>query len=165
MSLPPLPDIFGNYTLGEFNEIVSPPPVDWLPQTAAWYVVGAVLLAFIARGIWLRLRHWYRNRYRREAIRRLQALDGADNIAVEVNRLLKLAAMAAFTRQDVARLSGTEWTEFLNMQCPAPAFDASDCQLLAVGVYQTKAVDPASGEQLLRASMEWVASHKNRYDD
>ena len=29
MSAPPLPDIFGNYALGEFVEVVAPNAISW----------------------------------------------------------------------------------------------------------------------------------------
>lgn len=164
MSLPPLPEIFGNYVLGDFNEVVSPSPIDWLPQTPGWYLVAAVLLALLARYTWSRLRHWYRNRYRREARDRLRALEGAENLVPEVNRLLKLTAMAAFSRQQVARLSGDDWTRFLNTHCEPTPFAEDDCQLLGAGVYQGSVVDASAGSRLLHASLDWVDQHKNRYD-
>ena len=40
MSAPPLPDIFGNYILGDFVEVVSPENVSWLPQTVGVGVAG-----------------------------------------------------------------------------------------------------------------------------
>ena len=123
MSLPALPDIFGNYALGDFNEVASPPAVDWLPQTPGWYLVGALVLYWLARAGWRRLKHWYRNRYRGEAVRQLAAIETSDDLVVEVNRLLKLTALAAFPRPQVAALSGESWTEFLNAQCEQPVFN------------------------------------------
>lgn len=165
MSLPPLPDIFGNYALGDFNEVVSPPAIDWLPQTLGWYVVAAILLIWLSRRAWYRLQHWYRNRYRAEARQKLGQLSHSDALVTEVNRLLKLTALAAFTRQQVASLSGQHWTSFLNGQCEQAPFDETLCQLLASGVYEGQAVDAAAAKRLLQASLNWVEHHRNRYDD
>ncbi len=33
MSLPPLPETFGNYALHEFSEVASPDAISWLPQS------------------------------------------------------------------------------------------------------------------------------------
>ena len=164
MSLPALPDIFGNYALGDFNEVVSPPPIDWLPQTPGWYVVGAFLLALLLRQVWFRLRYWYRNRYRREALRRLEGLPGTESLAAEVNQLLKLCAMAACSRAEVARLSGPEWPCFLNGLCDDPPFDDAASELLAVGVYRGETLNAGGQQQLLAASRIWVRQHRNRYD-
>lgn len=165
MSLPALPDIFGNYALGDFNEVVAPPAIDWLPQTPGWAIVGLLILAVLARKGWHWLQHWYRNRYRREARQRLQQLGDTDALVVEVNRLLKLAALAAFDREQAASLSGYEWTGFLNGRCEQAPFDSSLCELLALGVYTGKAVDQATGRRLLKASLAWIDLHKNRFDD
>ena len=62
-------------------------------------MAGLVLLVLLGRYCWRRLRHWYRNRYRREAATRLQQLaDKTDQggLLTELNRLLKLTALAAF---------------------------------------------------------------------
>ena len=127
MSAPDLPEIFGNYVLGEFVEVVSPEGVSWLPQTAGWYWLGAVLLALLIRYAWRRLQRWYRNRYRREAAARLRQLTAElspERAPLELNRLLKLTAMAGFSRDAVAQLHGEAWVDFLNSQCDAPPFTA-----------------------------------------
>lgn len=164
MSAPPLPDIFGNYVLGEdFVEVVSPAAIDWLPQTAGWAWAGAVLALLLARYAWRRLRHWYRNRYRREAAAKLQALRGADADEawlVELNRLLKLTALVAYSRDTVARLSGADWIAFLNSRCPEPAFSPEQTDLLEQGVYRRAVPDASMRQGLLDASLRWVACHE-----
>lgn len=164
MSLPPLPDIFGNYVLGEFNEVAAPAAIDWMPQTPGWYVLAAALGGLFLRWGWRRLAHWYRNRYRREAKQRLQALTLGQDTVVEVNRLLKLTAMAAYSRQQVASLSGEEWTQFLNAQCNPAPFSQHHCALLAEGIYRQPEEDSAAASSLLQASLSWVEHHRSRYD-
>ena len=84
MSAPALPEIFGNYLLGEeFVEVVSPAVVSWLPQTAGWACLGAVCLALLMRYGYRRLRQWYRNRYRREALARLDAAVRRNRVALK----------------------------------------------------------------------------------
>ncbi len=164
MSLPPLPDIFGNYALGDFNEVVSPPAIDWWPQTAGWYVVAALLLVWLAYRGWRALLHWHRNRYRREGARRLAALAPGPELLAGVNRVLKLSAMAAFTRTQVASLSGAAWPDFLNAACEQPAFDTETSAWLALGVYREQALDDADRRRLLAAAERWLREHRNRFD-
>ena len=167
MSAPPLPEIFGNYALGDFVEVVSPDAISWLPQTTGWLWLGLALLGFCLYRGWLRLRHWYRNRYRREAQQRLQRVadfsDSEDQIG-EINRLLKLTAMTAFSRQQVAQLSGSAWTDFLNRKCPSPPFSPQQGEMLALGPYRHSTIDRSSAEQLLAASLNWVREHENSTD-
>lgn len=164
MSAPVLPDIFGNYLLGEaFVEVVSPGAVSWLPQTAGWAWLGVIAMALIVRGAYQRLRRWYRNRYRREAIARLlQLSDSPDRASwlVELNKLLKLTALAGFSREQVARLSGGEWIDFLNRQCTEAPFSAEHRELLASGIYKGEMLEDSTREQLLAASLTWVRTHE-----
>ena len=163
MSAPPLPDIFGNYVLGDFVEVVSPTAISWLPQTKGWLVLGLVLLALLLRYGWKRLRLWYQNRYRREAEKRLVQLEQAtaqSNLLIELNRLLKLTAMAAFSREQVARLSGDAWVDFLNSCCPQAPFEGELRQLLVTGPYLD--LNPRSDvrQQLFAACNNWVNEHE-----
>jgi len=163
MSAPPLPHPFGNYALGDFVEVVSPADIDWLPQTAGWAWLGAALALVLLRAAWRWLRRWYRDRYRREAIARLRELAHCaerDAWLVELNKLLKLTAMAAFSRERVARLTGEEWVEFLNAQCRAPLFSAEQRMLLAAGPYNRATVSDDGRQALLAASLDWVRLHE-----
>lgn len=167
MSAPPLPDIFGNYVLGDIVEVVSPESISWLPQTAGWAWLGALLLAVLLRYGWHRLRHWHQNRYRREATQRMQQLaqsEPQDTWLVELNKLLKLTALAAFSREQVARLSGQEWVEFLNRHCASTPFSQDQCNLLARGVYEGSAVADATRQALFAACLNWVRHHENSSD-
>ena len=74
MSAPPLPETFGNYALGDFVEVTSPASISWLPQTPGWLLVAAVIAWYVGRWAWRRLAQLYRNRYRKEALARLQAI-------------------------------------------------------------------------------------------
>jgi hypothetical protein len=164
VSAPPLPDTFGNYALGDFVEVVSPAAINWWPQTTGWWWVGAALVVVLGRYGWRRLRHWYRNRYRREATLRLQQLAATsanDNWPLEINRLLKLTALAAFSRDQVASLSGDAWVNFLNRQCTTPPFSAQQAQLLALGTYTGQAVAAAQRQQMVDACVTWVREHEN----
>lgn len=162
MSAPALPEIFGNYTLGDFVEVVSPGGVSWLPQTAGWYWLGAALLVLLARYGWRRLQRWHRNRYRREAARRLArvARSAPERLPGELNSLLKLAAMAGFGREAVAQLHGAAWVDFLNAQCDAGPFDGQLAPYLAAGPYRPMPVTDAAREQLVRASERWLLEHR-----
>lgn len=168
MSAPPLPDTFGNYALGDFVEVASPEAVSWWPQTTGWWWLGAILLGYALYRGWRLLQHWYRNRYRREAADRLQQLVGATEtpgLVADVNRLLKLTAIVAYSREKVARLSGDEWVSFLNRHCPTAPFSPQQGQLLSEATYTGQAITPETGQQLLDAVLAWVQQHENPLDD
>lgn len=163
MSAPPLPDIFGNYVLGDFVEVVSPEDISWLPQTTGWAWLAGLMGVLLLRYSWRKLRHWHHNRYRREAAVKLQqiAQDTAqERWLIELNKLLKLTALVAFSREQVARLSGQEWVDFLNKHCVSAPFSPDHCNLLARGVYENTSVADATRQALIAACLNWVQNHK-----
>jgi hypothetical protein len=168
VNAPPLPDAFGNYTLGDFVEVVSPPDISWLPQTAGWAWLGGVLCAMVLYRAWRWLGHWHRNRYRREAVARLRGLspeDLGEQLVAEVNKLLKLTAMVAYSRRRVASLYGQKWASFLNRQCPAAPFSSEQARLLATGAYNPVKLDAATATALLQSSLDWVREHREEHND
>ena len=168
MGAPELPQNFGNYVLGkDFVELTSPDAISWLPQTPGWWFVGAVIVVWSAHAGWRRGVQWYRDRYRREASRRLIQLEQQrqePDWLAELNRLLKLTALAAYSRETVARLSGLEWVEFLNAQCPEPLFSAQLEKCLAQGIYGGHALSAADTSALIAASRRWIVEHRGSTD-
>jgi Domain of unknown function (DUF4381) len=168
MGAPDLPQHFGNYALGkDFVELSSPGAISWLPQTPGWWLVGAVLLAWALHAGWRRAVQWYRDRYRREAVRRLTLLEQqAQNPEwlLELNKLLKLTALAGYSRERVARLSGLQWVEFLNSQCPEPLFIAGLETCLARNIYGDNTLTEENKSALVAASQQWILQHRGDAD-
>jgi hypothetical protein len=165
MSAPPLPELFGNYALRDFFEVMSPDSISWLPQTSGWLWLAAGLLLLALRYAWRTLRHWYRNRYRREAIKRLQEVSkNCDSTAflADLNRVLKITALVAYSREQVARLSGDHWVKFLNRQCDTPPFNRELSLLLATATYRQQPMQQSLQEQLLEAGLTWVNEHQEQ---
>jgi hypothetical protein len=168
MSAPNLPPAFGNYALGEgFVELSFADAISWLPQTPGWWFVGTLILIWLARISWRGITQWYRDRYRREAGRRLASLErqkpGPDWL-LELNRLLKLTALAAYSRERVASLSGPEWVEFLNSECPEPLFLADSKKCLAENIYGEHALTEENKSELVAASRQWIVGHRGKAD-
>ena len=158
MTLPALPDSFGNPAVAEIAEIVPAAGIDWLPQTPGWYVVGAVLLYFLGRRGWRAFAHWHRNRYRREAVRRL---DQSELTTRAVNEVLKLAAMTASSRDEVASLSGADWTEWLQQRCDAPVFSEASVAELGQQLYTASAHEAEA--TLLTEARTWLKGHRDSH--
>jgi uncharacterized protein DUF4381 len=165
MKAPALPDIFGNYTLGDFVEVTPPPSISALPQTVGWACVAAAVLLGLAFYGWKKIRHWYRNRYRREALRALRSLAGNNHAnAIELNTLLKRVALAAYPREQVASLAGTPWTRFLDQECAVKAFSAEQLEILGSRSYQPTSIDPVQLAHLSAAVAQWIETHRGVQD-
>jgi hypothetical protein len=146
--------------LDQLQDIVEPAPVSLLPATAAWAVLGAVLLALLALGLrrWLRQRR--ATRYRRAALATLKALEPAlaagDARALwHLDELIRRTALAAFPRREVAALTGPAWIEFLERTGGAGGFAGLQDALLAAPY----APGPLAfdGPALARAARQWIS--------
>jgi Domain of unknown function (DUF4381) len=144
--------------LSALHDFFQPPPPSWMPQTAGWYVLAAVLAVLL---LWFAIRaarSWRRNRYRREALRALEAAPVA-----EFSALLKRAALAAWPRERVAALTGEPWLRFLSESSGITQFSSPPGSQME----EAALVDGASGtaahtEQLRRLAAQWIRRHRVR---
>jgi len=144
-----------NPALEKLHDYYQPPPPSWTPQTTGWYVLFAAVGIFL---LWLafRLLHsWFRNRYRRQALKELAAARPD-----QFSGLLKRTALAAWPREKVASLSGDSWLKFLNTTA------TSDFILNAAGsrieeISLRKTAISSEDEQAMRAlAAEWIRRHR-----
>ena len=160
MSVPPLPDVFGNYAIKGIQEVLPPEPVSWWPATPGWLVLAAVLLVLLARWGWRRWQRWQRDRYRREALERLAA--PVDDPAATLQAtciILKATALAAFPRREVAALSGGDWLRWLESR--GARFSDGSRTLLAEQQYRGQSrLDRAAVELLVAEARAWVRDHE-----
>ena len=59
----PRPEVFGNYMLKDFGDIVLPADLAWWPIQPGWWVLLAALLLAASIYSYRRYRHWQRNAY------------------------------------------------------------------------------------------------------
>jgi hypothetical protein len=154
--------------LQKLADIATPPPVSWMPQTAGWAVLGAVLLAVL---VWLSirsLRRYRTNRYRREALAELELIDiqipddrTRGEALVRMSALLKRVALAAWPRPDVAPLSSDAWLDFLAAHAGRGRSDAGMKVFWSDAEYRGYRPSLSAG-QACRASdavRAWIGGH------
>jgi len=81
---------------------------------------GSAIAAGLLRLTRLVKRGW-QNRYRREALRQLAILSESQQLAA-LPHFLKVTALQAYSREQVAGLSGQEWLDFLDAHCEDVSF-------------------------------------------
>lgn len=153
LSLPQLLDLM--------HEIVIPEPVAWIPQTAGWWVALGWLLAVILLVAVSVRRRRRRNRYRRDALRALQAVGANGDLAPQesaraVAEILKRAALAAYPRDQVASLHGDAWARFLRESSGNDGQVQGAAKQLAAAAYRPD----ADGGQILEPAKRWVRLHR-----
>ncbi|MBY7994289.1 DUF4381 domain-containing protein [Vibrio fluvialis] len=67
-----------SYMLRALKEVPIPDPVGWWPQALGWQLLLILLAILTVYIIYLRVQHWWCNRYRREAIEALTRLSSDD---------------------------------------------------------------------------------------
>ena len=152
-------------SLQNLNDIVVPGPVAWWPPAPGWYVVLAVLAAFLLWISFRGLRTWRRNTYRRQALRELADIKRAGvAAAARIPVLLKRAALSAWTRPEVAPLSGPEWHDFLDRTAGTDRFRAGGAgalvDRLAYAGHDGMAVSGDEFRQLHDAAKFWLKNHR-----
>lgn len=140
-----LPDL-----LARLTEPAQPAPVSMAPETAGWWIAGAIVVIALAFGLWRGWLGWRRNAYRRDA---LAALDTAGQDAAAIATILRRAALAAFPRRDVAGLSGKDWIAFLHATGRFP--DKAATQLL-----RAPYAPGTDAPDLHQAAKDWIRSHR-----
>ncbi len=102
-------------SLDRLRDIVIPEPISWWPPSVGWWVLGATLLVCVIAMLYRYYRQYRRNAYRRFA---LASLASATDCA-SISEIVKRTALVAYPREEVARLTGSEWNEWLGTHGPA----------------------------------------------
>lgn len=147
------------------KDIAEPAPVSYLPQTAAWYILGiaiAALLLFALRGFILRYRS---NRYRREALAVLADLEQQANAdgdqIVQLAALLRRTALTAYAQEETASLCGEAWLSFLDDRYGGDGFSVGPGRLIAQAPYSHDSVfSDADRTALTREVRAWIRRHE-----
>ena len=153
-----------NILLDPLVELEPPATVSMLPQTIGWKVLLGLAVILICYYSYKKLKAWRLNRYRRDAIKALSAISShskTDKI-LQLNRILKQTASAAFGVTEVAGLHGVEWLTFLDKSSKVD-FDSPQAQLWQQALYDPKQSDEISDselEQLINKSRQWINQHE-----
>ncbi|MBV4360452.1 DUF4381 domain-containing protein [Pinibacter aurantiacus] len=151
----------------QFGQLIEPAPVKFTYSTPGWYVLGALLLLLLIVVLWLLIRHYIRNSYRREAIKSLQQIEtmyAASNnytdLVYETNMLAKRVAMSRYGRHPVAGLRGEEWINYMNSKWRKKSFNANDASLLANNLYTFSPLPSEQASLFVSKTKDWIRKHR-----
>ena len=150
-------NIFAN-----FHDIIMPPPVSIQPETDGYLLLLLLLLSFLfPLGLYLRKRY-LRNLYRKQALNELAKIGKIDEPAQQLRAMLDLlrrAALSAYPRVDVAKLSGEAWWDFLHKKSGLQADSA--LQRYCENIYlDTSAIDRDGNRKVSHYVKRWIKKHK-----
>lgn len=154
------------------TELLLPPPVSYLPQTAPAVALLATLALLLAALLWRAWRRFQGNAYRRLAVAELLQLQRQLELrqcdfnaaAVQLNGLLKRAALVAAPaaqRAALASLSGQRWWHYLDRTAGAELF-APHGERWQTVLWQRDSdpVTAAEWQQWQRAAQSWLRRHR-----
>lgn len=146
--------------LAQLKDIHLPDPVGIWPLAPGWWI-SAILLLSASVATVMFIRKWrQRRRARAQAMAELKSLSASSNDwPVQLNALLKRAALSYFPHHRVASLHGEAWADFLTRQVPAKHADRVRRVLgqLHRAVYDPKTPAPEFSEAL-SASRTWLTT-------
>ena len=155
-------------SIDQLKEMPLPEPVSYAPQTWGWWALLAFLIIALvvtgARRYW----QWRRDRYRREALARLEELQQRSNdlsALRELPELLKRVALSMPSASPVgspAALGKEDWQAFLQQHSkqPLPADFSQQLSLLAYAPDATLRTLPLDQrQQLFSTCKTWVERH------
>ena len=158
------------YSLSDLRDIVEPQTVGiWPPAPGAWLLIGLALV-WMASLIILSIRRRRGNAYRRAGLAELSEIQGRlatpdkrSDALLELSRLVRRVALAAFPRDLVASLSGDAWLAFLDKTMKRRGFSQGPGQLLARIPYGSKSDLEDMGEEEIKALIttvaRWIRTH------
>jgi hypothetical protein len=149
-------------SLANLNDIVLAPLPPWWPAAPGWYALAFVLLIIIIWSIYRIWHRYHRNRYRRAAMAELVQIEAEQDAhaASRLPALLKRTALHAYSREQVAALSGEQWRGFLDQHCQSAPFKGEAGDLLTKLAYHPDAIKKSDLQLLLNSARIWVKHHR-----
>ena len=158
------------YSLDNLRDIVQPASIPWWPPASGVWLLLALVAVWLAAGLGLWWVHWRRQAYRRAGLRELRGIAARlghmpERAAalVDLAALLKRVALMAYTREQVAALSGNAWLTFLDRTGGTTRFTGGPGAVLAEVSSRPglgAALDVAQVEALVATAQDWIRQHR-----
>lgn len=146
--------------LANLRDIHLPEAISWWPLAPGWWVV-IILLCAVTGYLCARLfkRH-QRRLYRRQALLRLQQIEGlqGQKQLVELFETLKRTAISAYPNQSFANLSSADFIGCLKNTCKAPIFQQIPDNLEAM-LYGDQTGTEQIAQDFFNSAIIWIKKH------
>lgn len=148
----------------DLGPILEPEPIKFSFDTPGWYIIGGLLLvAFLILTIrWIK--HYRKNAYRRNAIKKLNLIN-ASTSKIELGQqfldllvILKLAAFQAYGRKEVATLYGKPWLIFLESKGKNTPFSSFE-STVSKAIYENTSPNAKELNDFKNLSKKWIETH------
>jgi hypothetical protein len=151
-----------NPALEPFYEPEINVAVSLLPATWFWGLVAVFICYRVAVKLALAIQAWWAQRYRREALARLEIIvhESKPDAVVRAHELLKIVAIYVLGRSRVSSVSEQDWYVFLDTFTPAETFNQELSAHVYALLYQDRAMNPSRVSEYLIACRNWIQTHE-----
>ena len=159
----------GVYSLNDLRDIALPEKISfWPPAVGFWILLGLVVIVLTHIAL-KKYKKWRVNAYRRAGLLLLKELgdnfsdDNQEATVENISLILKRVALAAYSREKVASLTGDAWLGFLNESYGGKEFLEHPAVLLKDASYrQSKEsiIGKDDFKKLLFLAQTWITQHK-----
>lgn len=146
-----------NPALEALKDIQPPEAITNLPIAAGYWLVMFIVLGVIVAMAFKLKQHRKHNAAKREVISQLQALpipsDDTADISIQINTLIKRAAMSYLSREQIAGLQGDAWHLWMANQVKNPD---TRLKTLLDRRYQREALSTDEAHELKNLALVWL---------
>lgn len=147
------------------HDLIPPPPVGWWPLAEVWWflIVGAI--GFVTWFLWFIWRNWHLDAYRREAQKRLAAIESLwrngklDNPIEPVNALLKQVAVTAYTPEQRGNMTPEQWAAFLRRSAVRVQAPEDLEEIIRLAYVKHVSHETARIDRFIRFAHQWIRRH------
>ena len=152
------------YILRELHDVTVPDSVSWMPQTVGWKILLVIILITLFFLALQRVRSWWYNRYRGEALAAINSLR-LDDPNFEDNLYSILKVVLVYLDSANGKLFGAAMLQKLDTLAGANSTFDSDIgeHWLRSLVEPSVVLDSVEREHLKTEAMGWVKSHQGQH--
>ncbi|RJE72809.1 DUF4381 domain-containing protein [Reichenbachiella sp. MSK19-1] len=136
--------------------LYEPPPIPFAFETVGWSILAVLIVMMLLILIFFQIRKYVRNRYRREAIKEMEALQEAPLLSSFL--IIKRVAIQVFGREEVATLHGREWLEFLEKSAKGVELLRYEEGIYDV-LYADQSMTDATQQDIMSNVKKWIRTH------
>ena len=148
----------------DLGPLLEPDPIPFSFSTPGWYALAVVLIISGALFLVKWVKNYNLNAYRRKAIAKVNQLKTIDEkpkneeTLRQLLTILKIVAVQAYGRAQVASLSGENWLNFLEAKGHDTPFTQYK-QAIALSIYQQKKTDQKTVDEISDLTKKWIKTH------
>ncbi|WP_251359247.1 DUF4381 domain-containing protein [Kangiella sp. TOML190] len=144
--------------LSQLKDVRLPTEVSWWPLAIGWWLLLSILLALLLAIVIRAYRRYKKHRMSKLAIQELDEIEAnkPDNWLMELEVLLKRAALSYFPATKIAQLNEQEWINFL-IKTGDEVWSDKSLYALRDYVYQDPStIDPIDKTLMFQEARQWL---------